>query len=121
LKTLRASVLLASLARIASAEEIRKRNWQAPGKTIAVFEPPHPYSRFLAYPSLTEGAKGWIGKHKRVAAVQPQYVKFANAGDCVTVAFILKQVKYYTGNEGFYARNMALKKAALDRALGPIT
>lgn len=88
------------------------------GKSVVVFQPPHSACRFRAYPSLEAGAKGWMDHHKAVATRFIEYVPSANAGDCAKVANILKRDRYYTGNEGTYARNMTAKKAELDRTLG---
>jgi len=105
--------------RPATAEEIKAHGWSVPaGKSVVVFQPPHPASRFRAYPSLAEGARGWMDHHKGVATRFAD-VSSANAGDCAAVANILKRDRYYTGNEGTYARNMVAKKAELDRTLGP--
>lgn len=109
------------LARIATAEEVKAKGWAIAGRAVVVFQPPHPTSRFLAYPSLTIGATGWMNHHKRLALKFATYLASANAGDCIEVAHLLKMAHYYTGNEGTYARQMTNKKAELDRSLGAAT
>jgi hypothetical protein len=99
------------LAHIATADEIKAKRWRIPGKTVVVFQPPHPAARFRAFPSLAEGAKGWMDHHKKVAAKYAKYVDSANAGNCKLIAHYLKLDCYYTGNEGIYATSMTSKKA----------
>jgi hypothetical protein len=108
------------LAHIATADEIKAHGWQIPGKTIVVFQPPHDAARFLAYPSLSEGASGWLTRHKGYATAHAEYLGYLNAGDCANVAHALKSYRYYTGDEAVYARNMSSKKAEVDQALGPV-
>ncbi|HET7542111.1 MAG TPA: hypothetical protein VFK05_19725 [Polyangiaceae bacterium] len=108
------------LAHMATADEIKAHGWSIPGRTIVVFQPPHEAARFLAYPSLAEGASGWMNRHKGYAAAHSEYLGYLNAGDCVSVAHALKTYRYYTGDETTYGRNMTSKKAEVDRILGPV-
>ena len=107
------------LAHLATPEEIKKHGWSCPaGMTVAVFDPPHPQSRFRAYASLQEGAQRWIAHHKATAQKHPEFLTELNAGDCAAVAKTLKKVGYYTGGEADYAHSMKSKKAAIDKQLG---
>lgn len=107
------------LARLAAADEIKKKGWSCPpGKAVVVFEPPHPQCRFRAYSSLRDGAGKWLGHHKKIAAGNPKLLTALNAGDVDSVAKALKQANYYTAGEADYARGMKGAKAAIDRALG---
>ena len=107
------------LAHLATAEEIRKHGWGCPeGKAIAVFDPPHPQSRFRAYASLQDGAQRWVAHHQATAKKRPDFVTQLNSGDCAAVAKTLKGVGYYTGSESDYARNMTSLKAQIDKQLG---
>lgn len=109
------------LAHIATADEIKKHGWGLPaGKAIAVFDPPHPQSRFRAYGSLQDGSQRWLAHHQAIAARNPAFLTALNAGDTTAVAHALKQAKYYSGSEPDYARGMARYKAEIDRALGPV-
>ncbi|WP_159731255.1 hypothetical protein [Methylosinus sp. Ce-a6] len=108
------------LAHIATADEIAKHGWKCP-KTVVVFNPPHAQCRFRAYPSLAVGAQRWVAHHKSTAAKRAEYLDALNAGDVAKVAHILKSVGYYTAAEADYARLMKLKKAEVDRQLGPLS
>jgi hypothetical protein len=107
------------LAHIPTAEEVKAKGWRIPGKTVVVFQPSHPWARFRAFPSLAEGAKGWMNHHKLVGATYSGYVAAATAGKCALNAHFLKVDHYYTGDEGAYSVSMTSKKAELDRTLGP--
>jgi len=107
------------LARIATADEIKKHGWKCPVATV-VFEPPHGQCRFRAYASLQDGAKRWLGHHQRIAAKDAGYVTALNAGDIAAVAHALKVARYYTASETDYARNMTRTRAQIDKALGPL-
>jgi hypothetical protein len=107
------------MAHIPTADEVRARGWRIPGKAVVVFQPPHPTARFRAFPTLADGAKGWMDHHKLVATRFPEYLATANAGNCASVAFMLKKDHYYTGDAGIYAASMTSKKAEIDRILGP--
>src|SRR5579863_3243264 len=103
------------------ADEIKQRGWTSPqGKSVVMFEPPHPVSRFRAYPSLQDGTQKWIEKHKSIAQKNPNYFSDINKGDSAAVAKDLKNADYYTGDEGAYARGMASKKKEIDMALGAL-
>ena len=86
-----------------------------------IFQPPHKYARFLAFPSLPLGVTYWIGRHQTVASHHSGYITAVNAGDCNLVAHYLKADRYYTGLEGAYAASMSMFKVRLDRTLGPAT
>jgi peptidoglycan hydrolase-like protein with peptidoglycan-binding domain len=107
------------LARIATADEIKKHGWKCPD-VVMVFDPPHPTSRFRAYASLEDGAQLWLDHHELIAGKNPTYVTALNAGDIGAVARALKQARYYTAAEADYARAMTRTKADIDRALGPL-
>lgn len=111
------------LARFATADEIKKHGWGVPsGKSVVVFQPPHPAARFRAYTTLSEGAQRWMGLHKAIAAKVGDYLATLNAGDCAGVAKRLADppVRYYTGSEPNYAKSMKDKKAAIDKSLGSV-
>lgn len=107
------------LARLATADEIKKHGWKCP-EVVMVFDPPHPTSRFRAYASLEDGAQLWLDHHELIAGKNPNYVTALNAGDIGAVARALKQARYYTAAEADYARAMTRTKADIDRALGPL-
>jgi peptidoglycan hydrolase-like protein with peptidoglycan-binding domain len=107
------------LARIASAEEMKRRGWKCPAATV-VFDPPHPQCRFRAYASLRDGAQRWLGHHLRIAGKDSGYVTALNNGNIPTVAHALKVARYYTASESDYARGMMRTKTQVDRALGPL-
>jgi hypothetical protein len=107
------------LGHIATADEIKQHGWSCPaGMAVAVFDPPHPQSRFRAYVSLPDGAQRWVAHHQATAQKHPEFLAELNAGDCAAVAKTLKQVGYYTGGESDYANSMTAKKAAIDKELG---
>jgi peptidoglycan hydrolase-like protein with peptidoglycan-binding domain len=106
------------LARLATADEIKKHGWKCP-EVVMVFDPPHPTSRFRAYASLEDGAQLWLDHHELIAGKNPNYVTALNAGDIGAVARALKQARYYTAAEADYARAMTRTKADIDRALAP--
>ena len=109
------------LAHVATDDEIKKHGWGCPaGKSIAVFDPPHPQCRFRAYGSLAEGAKRWLGHHQKIAQHDADFITALNGGDTAAVAHALKQARYYTAAESDYARAMARTKTQVDRELGPI-
>ena len=104
------------LAHIATGAELAKYNHGS--KMVVVFQPPHPYSRFLAFPTLADGVTYWLSRHKKVAANHSTYVQAVNAGDCKLIAHFLKMDRYYTGLEGDYANAMLIFKTRIDRAFG---
>ena len=107
------------LAHLATPTEMKAHGWTCPpGQAIAVFDPPHPQSRFRAYNSLQDGAQRWVAHHKATAQKHPEFVTQLNNGDCAGVANTLKRVGYYTGSESDYARNMTSMKAQIDKQLG---
>ena len=109
----------AGLAHMATPEEIKAHGWTCPaGQAIAVFDPPHPQSRFRAYTSLQDGAQRWVAHHKSTAQKHPEFVTQLNNGDCAAAAKTLKSVGYYSGSESDYARNMTSMKAQIDKQLG---
>jgi len=107
----------AGLAHIATGAELAK--YAHGSQSVVIFQPPHPFARFLAFPTLAAGVTYWIGRHQRIASSHPQYVASANAGNCNLIAHYLKIDRYYTGLEGAYASSMTSFKAQLDRTLGP--
>jgi hypothetical protein len=86
-----------------------------------VTQPPHPASRFRAYPTLAEGSVLYIAHHKRIAARIPEYLPALLAGDTDAVAHILSQQNYYNGSEDVYKRNMKSFKKKIDQKLGPVS
>jgi len=106
------------LAHIATPEERSAHGWTCPSsKVVVVFQPPHFQCRFRAYDSLADGAQRWVAAHQRIARAHADYVKIVNSGDCKAVAHTLAQVRYYTGDEGAYARSMTAAKSKLDATL----
>jgi hypothetical protein len=109
-------------AHLASAAEIRKNGWSAPGngQSIAVFYPPHPMCRFRAYASLQQGAQRWVQRYQGIARRNADFLTAVNAGDVPGTAHALRQVGYYTATEQSYAAIMASARGQIDRALGPL-
>lgn len=107
------------LARIATADEIKKRHWKCPN-TVVVFSPPHEQSRFRAYATLQEGAQRWLSLHQRIAKSNSAYLKALQAADVAAAAKALWKAGYYTAAEADYASAMTDQKRILDRALGPL-
>jgi hypothetical protein len=109
------------LVHIATDAEVRQHGWSCPpGKAILVFEGRHPRCRFRAYRSLADGVKHWTA-HLRGLAKKFVVLLFAlNQGDTVTVANTLHEGRYYTAAPEDYARAMAVRKAEIDRVLGPV-
>jgi hypothetical protein len=109
------------LAHMATVEELVYYRWPAKaGKVIAVFEPPHPYSRFRAYASLQQGAQGWLDHHKGIWKNNSAYLGLLNSGDVAGVAHAMRLAKYYTGPESTYVSNMKSCKVKIDADLGPL-
>jgi hypothetical protein len=107
------------MAHIATAEEITKKGWGCPaGKSIIVFDPPHPQCRFRAYSSLEDGAQRWLGHHQRIARANQDFLPALNRGDIPAVAHALKLAGYYTAGESDYARAMTRAKQDIDRSMG---
>jgi hypothetical protein len=110
------------LGHIATADEIKAHGWATQaGKSIVVFNPPHPQCRFRAYASLADGAQKWLTHHKGIAGRNANYLKLLNAGDVSAVAHALKQAGYYTGPEPAYARGMKTAMQKVNQELGPVT
>ena len=110
------------LAHMATAEELVYYKWPAKaGKVIAVFEPPHPYSRFRAYGSLQQGAEKWLDHHKGIWRNNSSYIDLLNAGDVAGVAHAMREAKYYTGPEAAYMTNMKSCMKKINGELGPVT
>jgi len=107
------------MAHIATEEECRKHGWShKAGQSVVVFDPPHPYARFLAFDTLEEGVTFWVNKHKAIAGRHSEYMNALKTGDTATVAHVLKVDRYYTGLESQYAKNMKDAKAKIDRQMG---
>lgn len=75
----------------------------APGRKVVVFQPPHPETRFRAYPSLD------VAMRKHVEFLKRRYGagwQSAEKGDVPGFAKALKQRGYYTASEASYAAGM---------------
>jgi hypothetical protein len=108
-----------ALATFASAELIAKKGWGCPpGCTIVVFQPPHGQCRFRSYASLSEGAAKWVEHHRKIAAKDPDYLPNLNAGNLTGAAHDLREARYYTGDEGGYARAMLRARETVLKLLG---
>jgi hypothetical protein len=96
--------LKAGLAHVPAAAETRIKC--PAGTSPLIFHAPHVYTRFRAYDSLTEGGRHWLGLHRGYANRDPRYWTALEQGDVGTVAAILKQKRYYQGDELTYAQRM---------------
>jgi hypothetical protein len=84
-----------------------------------VFDPPHPAARFAAYKNLADGVQAWVGYYQsRVMPKSPTILASLNSGDASAVARDLKKAGYYTGDEAAYASGIAVRRPAVDLAMG---
>lgn len=107
------------LARAATADECKAKGWGCPpGAVVVVFQPPHAQCRFRAYASLAEGAAKWVEHHRKIAKADPDYLPNLNAGRLEGAAKDLREARYYTGDEGGYARAMVRARETVLKLLG---
>jgi hypothetical protein len=103
------------------ADYIKKHGVACKAPLVAVVtQPPHPASRFRAYPTLADGSTRYVARHQKYADKHPEYLSALLAGDTDTVAHLLKTYGYYNGSEDVYKHNMKAFKQRIDDKLGPV-
>jgi hypothetical protein len=91
-----------------------------PGKSVVLFDPPHPASRFRANATMEEGVMRFADYHKRLAQKNNGYLAALTAGDCRAVAQILASMGYFTGDVDAYAQGLINHRDIIDEGLGPL-
>jgi len=108
------------LVRIEDPQSAAQKGHSVPqGKSVVLFDPPHPTSRFRANATMEEGVMRFADYHKHLAQKNKRYLGALTAGDCRAVAQMLASMGYFTGDVDAYAQGLINHRDIIDEGLGP--